>query len=104
MKPERSILKINPLADRVVIEPLDADKAQNGSIIIPETAKEKPQKGRIIAVGPGKTTDSGVTLTPQLSVDDIVLYSKYGGSELSIDGQDYLIMREGDVVHFRFNV
>lgn len=86
-------LKIKPLADRVVVEPGSADEKTAGGIIIPDTAKEKPQKGKVVAVGPGKKDDP-TTVT----IGDSVLYGKYAGTELSLDGKDYLIMRESDIL------
>lgn len=85
-------IKIKPLADRVVIEPAPAEEKTAGGIIIPDTAKEKPQKGVVVAVGPGKK-DEPTTL----KVGDTVLYGKYAGTEIQIDGKEYLIMRESDV-------
>lgn len=86
-------LNIKPLADRVLIEPAAAEEKTSGGIIIPDTAKEKPQKGKIVAVGPGKK-DEPMTV----KVGDNVLYGKYAGTEITIEGADYLIMRESDVV------
>ncbi|MGI6321681.1 MAG: co-chaperone GroES [Bacteroidales bacterium] len=87
-----SELRIKPLADRVVIEPAPAEQKTAGGIIIPDTAKEKPQQGTVLAVGPGKK-DEPITL----KVGDVVLYGKYSGTEMNIDGKDLLIMRESDV-------
>ena len=84
---------MKPIADRVIIKPAPADEKTKGGIIIPDTAKEKPQRGEIIAVGPGK---DGNLMTVQ--VGDIVLYGKYSGQEINLDGNDYLIMREDDVL------
>ncbi len=88
-----SKLKIKPLADRVLVEPLEAETKTASGIIIPDTAKEKPQKGNIVAVGPG-TKENPVTV----KVGDSVLYGKYSGTELKLDGKNYLIMRESDVL------
>ena len=88
-----SKLKIKPLADRVLLEPLEAETKTASGIIIPDTAKEKPQKGKIVAVGPG-TKDNPVTV----KVGDSVLYGKYSGTELKLDGKNYLIMRESDIL------
>lgn len=87
-----SELRIKPLADRVVIEPAPAEQKTAGGIIIPDTAKEKPQQGTVLAVGPGKK-DEPITL----KVGDVVLYGKYSGTEINVDGRDLLIMRESDV-------
>jgi chaperonin GroES len=88
-----SKLNIKPLADRVVIEPSAAEEKTAGGLIIPDTAKEKPQKGTVVAAGPGKK-DEPVTV----KVGDVVLYGKYAGTEITVDGNDYLIMRESDLV------
>ena len=88
-----SKLNIKPLADRVLVEPLEAETKTASGIIIPDTAKEKPQKGNIVAVGPG-TKDNPVTV----KVGDSVLYGKYSGTELKLDGKNYLIMRESDIL------
>jgi chaperonin GroES len=86
-------VKIKPLADRVLVEPAAAEEKTAGGIIIPDTAKEKPQKGTVVAVGPGKK-DEPITV----KVGDQVLYGKYAGTEITIDGVNYLIMRESDIV------
>ncbi len=86
-------LNIKPLADRVIIQPAAAEEKTKGGIIIPDTAKEKPQKGKVVAAGPGKK-DEPVTV----SVGDTVLYGKYAGTEISYEGEDYLIMRESDIL------
>lgn len=85
-------LKISPLADRVVIEPAQAEEKTAGGIIIPDTAKEKPQRGTVVAVGPGKK-DEPTTV----KVGDTVLYGKYAGTEISVEGKEFLIMRESDL-------
>ncbi|MBK8195526.1 MAG: co-chaperone GroES [Lewinellaceae bacterium] len=84
---------MKPIADRVIIKPAPADEKTKGGIIIPDTAKEKPQRGEVIAVGPGK---DGNLMTVQIG--DIVLYGKYSGQEINFEGQDYLIMREEDIL------
>jgi chaperonin GroES len=91
-------MKIKPLSDRVVIKPAPADEKVQGGIIIPDTAKEKPQKGKIVAIGPGKVTDAGQTIAPSVKVGDTVLYGKYSGTEVTIDGEEYLIVRESDIL------
>ncbi len=88
-----SKLNIKPLADRVLLEPAAAETKTSSGIIIPDTAKEKPQKGKIVAVGPG-TKDNPVTV----KVGDVVLYGKYSGTELNHEGKDYLIMKENDIL------
>ena len=90
-------MKIRPLADRVVIKPSAAEEKTKGGIILPDTAKEKPVIGEIVAVGPGKVTDDGTKVAPEVKVGDKVLYGKYSGTEVTIDGAEYLIMREADI-------
>jgi chaperonin GroES len=91
-------VKVKPLGDRVLIQPLEEKEAKNGSIIIPDTAKEKPQEGTVVAVGTGKLDDSGKKIEFNVKVGNKVLISKYGGTEIKIDGENYLIMREDDVL------
>lgn len=90
-------MKVTPLADRVIIQPVDEPEQQVGGIIIPDTAKEKPQQGKVVAIGPGRFSDAGERVKPEVSVDDMVLYGKYAGTEVTIEGEDYLIMRESDI-------
>ena len=91
-------LKIKPLADRVVVEPAEAEEVSAGGIILPDTAQEKPQQGKVVAVGPGKVSDSGTLVEPTLKTGDSVLYGKYSGTEVTIDGTEYSIMRERDIL------
>jgi chaperonin GroES len=91
-------LKVKPLADRVVVKPLEEEVQERGGIIIPDTAKEKPQQGEIVAVGPGGLADDGSRMPMEVSIGDKILYGKYSGSEVRIDTEDYLIMREGDIL------
>ncbi len=91
-------MKIKPLADRVVVKPGEPMEKVKGGIIIPDTAKEKPQQGEIVAVGPGKASDAGELVKMEVKVGDKVLYGKYSGTEITIDGEDYLIMRESDIL------
>jgi chaperonin GroES len=90
-------MKIKPLADRIVIKPSPAEEKSRGGIILPDTAKEKPVVGEVVAIGPGKVTDDGKTVKPEVKVGDKVLYGKYSGTEVTIEGEEYLIMREADV-------
>ncbi len=90
-------VNIKPLADRVMVEPLEGE-TMKGGIIIPDTAKEKPQQGRIVAVGPGRTGDDGKRIPPEVKKGDTVLYGKYSGTEVTVGGKDYLILRESDVL------
>lgn len=91
-------MNIKPLADRVVVKPMEQEEKQQGGIIIPDTAKEKPQEGEIIAVGPGKVSDSGQKVAMEVKKGDRVLYGKYSGTEVTVDKEDYLIMRESDIL------
>ena len=91
-------MNIKPLSDRVVIKPAPADDKVQGGIIIPDTAKEKPQKGKIVAVGPGKVSDAGQTIPMGVKKGDEVLYGKYSGTEVTIEKEEYLIVRESDIL------
>lgn len=91
-------MAIKPLADRVLIEALDEKEEKIGSIYIPDTAKEKPNEGKIVATGPGKVTDDGKTIALQVSTGQRVLYGKYSGTEIKEGGKEYLIVRESDIL------
>ena len=91
-------IKVKPLADRVVIKPLEEAEQMRGGLYIPDTAKEKPQTGEVVAVGPGKLTDEGKRIEPEVKVGDKVLYGKYSGTEVTVEDQQYLILRESDVL------
>ena len=92
-------MKLKPLADRVLVEPSTVEEStSSGGIIIPDTAKEKPQEGKVAAIGPGKTDENGKPIKMNVKVGDKVLYSKYGGTELKYDGIEYLIMSESDIL------
>lgn len=91
-------MKIKPLADRVVVKPSEAEEKVQGGIIIPDTAKEKPMQGEVVAVGPGKVSESGQKVAMEVKKGDRVLYGKYSGTEVTVDGEDYLIMRESDIL------
>jgi len=91
-------MKIKPLEDRIIVITLEAEGKTAGGIIIPDNAKEKPQKGEVIAVGPGKFSDEGKRIEMSLKAGDKILYGKYSGTEVKVDGKDYLIMRESDVL------
>jgi len=91
-------MKIRPLHDRILVERLEEQEAKRGSIIIPDTAKEKPQEGKVIAVGTGKVTDEGKRLGLDVKYGDKILFGKYSGSEVKVDDKDYLIMREEDIL------
>jgi chaperonin GroES len=89
---------VKPLADRVLVKPIEMAEVKKGGIIIPDTAKEKPQEGEIIEVGPGKVTEDGKKIPMEVKKGDRILYGKYSGSEVSVDGNEYLIMRESDIL------
>jgi chaperonin GroES len=91
-------MKFRPLHDRVVVRRLEAEEKTKGGIIIPETAKEKPQEGEIVAVGPGGRDESGKLIPPDVKAGDRVLFGKWSGTEVKIDGQDLLIMKESDIM------
>ncbi len=90
--------KVQPLADRVVVQALEEAEQTRGGLYIPDTAKEKPQQGKVVAVGPGKLSEQGERLAPDVSVGDVVLYGKYSGTEVTVDGEEYLILREADLL------
>jgi chaperonin GroES len=90
-------MNLTPLYDRVIVRPSEPEEVTKGGIIIPDTAKEKPMQGEIVAVGNGKVTEDGKVLPLRVKVGDKVLYGKYAGTEIKIDGEDYLIMRESDI-------
>lgn len=91
-------MSLRPLSDRILVERIEEDKKTKGGIIIPDTAKEKPAQGKIIATGNGRLGEDGKLLPMDVKVGDLVLFSKYGGTEVKIDGIDYLIMRQDDVL------
>jgi chaperonin GroES len=91
-------VQLKPLADRVVVQPAAAEEKTKSGIIIPDTAKEKPIKGKVIAAGPGRRLDSGEVRALTVKEGDIVLFSKYGGTDVKIDGEDHLILREDDIL------
>ena len=91
-------MKFRPLHDRVLIEVLDSEEKTAGGIIIPDSAKEKPQEGKVVAVGPGRTTDEGKLIDMPIKNGDSVIYSKYAGTEYNEEGTEYLIVRESDIL------
>jgi len=90
--------KIEPLGDRVVIKPTPKEEVSKGGIVLPDTAKEKPQEGKIIAVGPGRLTEDGKRIAMEVKKGDRVIYSKYAGTEFKLDDEELVIMREGDIL------
>jgi chaperonin GroES len=91
-------MNFRPLHDRVVVQRIDAEEKTKGGIIIPDTAKEKPQEGKIVAVGPGGRDEAGQLIKPDVKVGDRVLFGKWSGTEVKIDGEDLLIMKESDIM------
>ncbi len=91
-------MKIRPLNDRLLVKRLQEEEVTAGGIIIPDSAKEKPAEGEVVAVGPGKVSDKGERVALQVKEGDMVLFSKYGGTDVKLDGEDFLIMREDDIL------
>ncbi|MEO0097241.1 MAG: co-chaperone GroES [candidate division WOR-3 bacterium] len=91
-------MKIKPLADRVVVERIEEEEVKKGGIILPDTAKEKPIRGKVIAVGPGRLDDKGNRIPMEVKKGDVVLFGKYAGQEIKIDNKEYLIMREDEIL------
>lgn len=89
---------LKPLADRILVEPFESEEKTASGIVLPDTAKEKPQEGRVVAVGPGRVTDKGERIPVELKEGDRVIYSKYSGTEIKHDGKEYLILRESDIL------
>ena len=91
-------VNIKPLEDRVVVQANEAETTTASGLVIPDTAKEKPQEGTVVAVGPGRIDDNGNRVPLDVNVGDVVIYSKYGGTEITVDGEDLLVLRESDVL------
>lgn len=91
-------INLRPLDDRVVVQPSEAEEMTAGGIVLPDAAKEKPQRGTVVAVGPGKLLDSGNRGELSVSVGDVVIYGKYGGSDIEVDGEEMKILRESDIL------
>ena len=91
-------LSLKPLGDRIVVEPIEQEEVTSGGIVLPETAKEKPQQGKVLAAGPGARDDDGERIAMDVKVGDKVLYAKYGGTEFKMDGKKLLILRESDIL------
>jgi len=95
---KKTAKRFQPLGDRVVVQALDEGEEMRGGLYIPDTAKEKPSQGNVVAVGPGKMSDQGVCVEMDVKVGDKVLYGKYGGTDVTLDGDEYLILRESDIL------
>ena len=91
-------IKIRPLDDRVVVEPMEAEERTSGGIVLPDTAKERPQRGKVVAVGPGRLLDSGERAAMSVAVGDEVIYGKYGGTDIEVNGEEVKILRESDIL------
>jgi len=90
-------MNVRPLSDRVLVKRMEEEETTKGGIIIPDTAKEKPQQGKVVAIGDGKLLDNGTRITPPVKVGEVVLFGKYAGTEIKIEGEEYLILREDDI-------
>src|SRR6187200_2247231 len=92
-------MNLKPLGDRLIVEPLEEEQTTVGGIVLPDTAQEKPQRGTVLAVGPGsRNQDTGEYIPMDVAEGDVIVYSKYGGTEIKVDGEEYLILRESDVL------
>jgi len=91
-------VKLEPLADRLVVKPIEREEVTKGGIVLPDTAKEKPQEGEVLAVGPGRLSEDGKRIAMDVKVGDIVIYSKYGGTDIKIDDEELIILRESDIL------
>ncbi len=91
-------VKLQPLADRVIVRPIESEEVTKGGIILPDTAKEKPQEGEVLAVGPGRLSEDGKRLAMDVAVGDVVVYAKYGGTEIKVEGEELVILRESDIL------
>jgi chaperonin GroES len=93
--------KLQPMADRVLVKPMEKEEKTKSGIYLPDTAKEKPQEGQVLAVGPGKMSDDGKRIPLDVKVGDLVIYAKYGGTEIKVDDEELIILREGDILATR---
>jgi chaperonin GroES len=91
-------VKLQPLADRLVVKPIEAEEKTKTGIYLPDTAKEKPQEGKVVAVGPGRLSEDGKRIAMEVKVGDIVVYSKYGGAEIKVEDEELIILRESDIL------
>ena len=92
------VVKLQPLADRLVVKPIEKEEVTKGGIILPDTAKEKPQEGEVVAIGPGRLSEDGKRIAMDVKVGDRVIYAKYGGTEIKIDDEELIILRESDIL------
>jgi chaperonin GroES len=91
-------VNLEPLADRLVVKPIEKEEVTRSGLVLPDTAKEKPQEGEVLAVGPGRVSEDGKRIAMDIAVGDIVIYSKYGGTELKVEGEELMILRESDIL------
>ena len=91
-------IKIKPLADRLVVRPIEREEVTKGGIVLPDTVREKPQEGKVLAVGPGRLSEDGKRIAMDVNVGDIVLYAKYGGTEIKVEDEELMILRESDIL------
>jgi len=91
-------VKLQPLADRIVVKPIEREEVTKGGIVLPDTVKEKPQEGKVLAVGPGRLSEDGKRIAMDIKVGDVVLYVKYGGTEIKIEDEELIILRESDIL------
>jgi len=91
-------VKLQPLADRLVVKPVEREEVTKGGIVLPDTAKEKPQEGEVMAVGPGRLSEDGKRIAMEVKVGDVVIYAKYGGTEIKIEDEELVILRESDIL------
>ena len=91
-------MKVQPLADRIIVEVLEAKEITKGGIVLPDSAKEKPQEAKVVAVGKGKVSDEGKVIAPEVKIGDTILFGKYTGSEITVDDKEYLILKEEDIL------
>jgi chaperonin GroES len=89
---------LKPLADRLVVKPIEKEEVTKGGIVLPDTVKEKPQEGKVLAVGPGRMSEDGKRIAMDVAVGDIVIYAKYGGTDIKIEGEELVILRESDIL------
>ena len=91
-------IKLQPMFDLVLVKPTKGEEISRGGIVLPDTAKEKPQEGKVLAVGPGRVSENGKVIPMNVAIDDTIVYSKYGGSEITVDGEDLILMHETDIL------
>jgi chaperonin GroES len=91
-------VKLEPMADRLVVKPVEAEEVTKSGLVLPDTAKEKPQEGKVLAVGPGRMSEDGKRIPMDVKVGDVVLYAKYGGTEVKVEGEELMILRESDIL------